>query len=1494
MEQPKDTCSSSSSSSCAGKQEEQGQASAIDDESVPATITGNRTDEEDKKTKLRGKKKKKIKFKAALDLSNFYWGKIYENLERDPKENFREDTPGKREAKEHPSFWDTGDTEEDDAGGGSDSDMAEEEEAPPVSWFDESNRRHEDDEDMFDIIVGESLDIIHRPSEPVSLVRQEHRRKELQELLNNRPDKYKRCQIKLEGPHLAICKVLEEADIHEEIEIHGRGKCGRTFNEDEVVVEILHGGPLGNDSDKDGDNNKMYGLVAGVLRSKFKETEFTVMACTSNSKEVHLMNPICNSVPKISVWRHRSRELEKKNYIDVYKRADDGQLLFDKYFEIVPEKRRCYIFLVVYLLWRPEFTYPQGAVVQVLDCGENLQGGLDVLKTHFKVPRYYGKKTLAHVLKITGSPDIRTPTEEEDIRHMTVFTIDNANSRVLDDALSVWKTKREGRDILLVGVHITDVTSVVKKGSAVDKEAEKRATSYFASEKSGCHMMPEPLSQNMLSLLPNCDRFAISVFFKVDKKGKMLQKPYVSRKFIRSCRNFSYKEVQAIIDDSASFECSQTLRSSIRTLDILAQHFRKERLGNSRFEVSFEDAISIYDEDKNQDIDARNLVEEFMIKTNQFIASYLVDSFRHCVPLRCQADPPEDKLKLWLNREGHVKDFLVKLQSRPIIDGYVCDIANQFESNNDRDRTDISVQKTIWDEIQGAADSQDFKKVRYLMCCDLLHPLQCLAIEHWMNIMKTGAYRCSSEGKKNTSHFSLNLFPYTHFTSPLRRYTDLITHRLVHAVLDEKEAPYTQAEVSKICAEMTEKYQRKKEFDRSYRITRKCKKLAKTPCTFSAIVDNVNTWQVTLCIPSLRGASYGRLELPLNLLDCSRKPQLRTLPSGKKKILCFWNKRFYRYEEPTRGHAVQPFEHAEEEFTGQERTMVGRGETSYVPEEQADGPSGRETSHAEGTESPGILIDSNIHTMYVPSAEFAQFLEAVFERSEENDSGRSCTEGEERLVSSGDSLNIPSAIFLRTGKQSLVPSGQDELASHCSEFSYSFCPGQVVRVQTHAAPDRGVPAPYVQLFHICDNFDLCLTHMDDPVVTFAEYVTVPVKGRNIRCIDEYQNAWLPVLEMESATSSVGGEETVVIDDAEVTIIKKRLGRKTVYLGTISLDPKFCDNRQIAIGGKSVDWLEEMKLGESNFSNLNYAALDYLCIRHKLQDKDLTDSTSSIWVGHAIVKKVKLKKPRGRYVDIDPDAGTVIVTFELRPNSRRPPNMLIGEPFGATLEIIPKSQADRRTEQMIVALDAQGCYLAKSIALSRYDLLNTREWSHRLALCMQSPTDLTDEERSLSSMTIINNENQTKAIRRALEYPFSLIQGPPGTGKTSIGVKLVFLFVKINKQMWREGEDPERKQVLFCGPSNKSVDLVARSLLKKLGKDLCPDILRVYGKSVEQVDFPVPIKIGVSNKRRKILKSDPELREVTLHHVIRQDGKPHASEIRVYDEKFRRKILPWKM
>ncbi|XP_067677521.1 3'-5' exoribonuclease HELZ2-like [Haliotis asinina] len=1311
------------------------------------------------------------------------------------------------------------------------------------TWFEKSQGRY-DGQDTDDIVVGENLDIVYWPKEAHVDILQHGLDGELHTKLQNDPQRYKRCIINLKGPHFAVCKIQDDERNLQEIEIHGRGKIGYTFNNDEVVVEILNNA-VDEDTDNASVDDKLYGKVEGVLRSKFRETRFPVLACTVNSKEKSIVSPLCNSIPRIRIWSHNSTQQKEdfnmsnsnsgmtqnnKHFIDVHAYEKGKQLKFQFCHEIIHSKKEQYVLLVVLLSWGKQFPYPQGAVVKVMECGTTFESGLKVLIPQFNVPRYYPSNTVQATVSLAGKIESgiyqAEITNREDYRHLSVFTVDNCNSKDLDDALSVWKVKQDG--VLLVGIHITDVTTFVKKGDDIDKTAEQRATTFFPTDDRGHHMIPETLSQDLLSLLPNCDRFAISVFFKIDKRGNIIEKPSVSRSIIRSDRKFSYEEVQNIIDgEPVQFKCKQSLKSSIRVLHVLAKNFRKERLGNSRFDVRFEDPRFVNIENKQGAIDAHNLIEEFMIRTNVFIGKWLMESWQHCVPLRCQSAPPVDRRVHWVNMEGSIIDLLVKLQGFRVLNDRECCVAKHCYQNSEETREHISVQKRVLEDLKEAGKRKDFAKARDLLCCDELHPLQCLANHRWVHMLDSATYKCSSKGKIYTGHFSLNLFPYTHFTSPIRRYVDLIVHRLVHAVLDGQNAPYTQAEVEKACEQMTKACQREIKLKNTCRTIRKSEMLSKKPLTFNAIVERVSDSSVALRIPSLRGTSYRRLELPLNLLDCCRKPVAETSSSGREQVVCFWKKRLYRYEER------------------QERERRDQINVNQIKK----------------TEQFNILLDENMHTEEVPFQDFAKALKDAFHAS-----------GRREVVPDIKDMSVSQ----RRGEKMLADEKYGDMSvCHFYGFRLIFYSGQVLKVQVHAEPERGMLTPYVQLFHVCANYDLCLTHLDDPVHTFAEYVTQPFRNRQFKYIDEYQETWLPVVRMESAFNSIGSEDTIVIDNVK-TLIRNCNQR---LIGRLILDAKFCDFRQIEIGGKGVDRMAKMKAGESSFDiPCNDASLDYLCLRHTPRDYDPSSmfSSASVWVGHALIKKVKLKKPKSRTADSDPHAGTVVIAFEMRPNSVPPPPILIDQEFPAAAEILVKSQIDRRTEQMLEILDTEGSELARNIALKGRSLLTTRLRSAHLI-----PTDLTEEERKLCSAMIINNFNQGIAIRRALDQPLSLIQGPPGTGKTTIGVKMVYLFNKINRTHSDEG----KRQVLYCGPSNKSVDLVAEYLVKKLGK-LCPRIIRMYGKTIEENDKPVPKKIVISDRNNKYLTSDPKIRKVTLHFVIRQDGRPHAEEIRKYDERFK--------
>jgi len=319
-----------------------------------------------------------------------------------------------------------------------------------------------------------------------------------------------------------------------------------------------------------------------------------------------------------------------------------------------------------------------------------------------------------------------------------------------------------------------------------------------------------------------------------------------------------------------------------------------------------------------------------------------------------------------------------------------------------------------------------------------------------------------------------------------------------------------------------------------------------------------------------------------------------------------------------------------------------------------------------------VNIDSNMHMEFIPFQEFAKVLETVFKKADEKrpNVGFIVPHGVERCHLRDEFC---------AQRVSSEGCGDSYIFHHC-RFKLEFRPGQVLRIQMHARPDRGTITPYVQLFHVCENFNLCLPHLEDPVDIFAKYVTKSIRNRTFSSVHEYQTTWLPIVAMETATSSVGSEETIIVDNVSVKLFKTSMGT----LGKFELDSKFCDFRQIEIGGRSVDRLDKMNSNESAFEKCSYhGSLDYLCIRHTPLNYDHYSMfcPASVWVGHALVKKVKQLKSsnpskRSRKKAVDPYGGSVVVTFKLRPNSIPPPAHLFERTFTATVEIIVKSEVDR--------------------------------------------------------------------------------------------------------------------------------------------------------------------------------------------------------------------------
>ncbi|XP_072270422.1 3'-5' exoribonuclease HELZ2 [Pyxicephalus adspersus] len=423
---------------------------------------------------------------------------------------------------------------------------------------------------------------------------------------------------------------------------------------------------------------------------------------------------------------------------------------------------------------------------------------------------------------------------------------------------------------------------------------------------------------------------------------------------------------------------------------------------------------------------------------------------------------------------------------------------------------------------------------------------------------------------------------------------------------------------------------------------------------------------------------------------------------------------------------------------------------------------------------------------------------------------------------------------------------------HYMELTLELRAGEPLPIQLCTVIERGFPSPSPQLCTLAPGIQVCLEHTSRPVECFSSFANrAPLK--TYRNINEYLMVWLPLCDMEAVEAAVREGAAVLLRDVPVKWRQEGSSKKAVGLkGTFTLTPLL---------------IKECDL-EMDFQNC------YLCIRLEGLPAEKTHNLSNLqnytWVAHGITKYTSsVSKEEDGHVDF--------LIHQCNMNEVPEEALRSGEPF--TLEIIPKLLPDIRKERAIKGLN-KASELTKSIALGKQvpDIVFNRNFIPQKSFAIpENPRPL--------------NTSQTEAVRKALTQPFTLIQGPPGTGKTVVGVHLAYWFHHVNQLtesgMDNEGEEEEvagRRILMYCGPSNKSVDVVGEMLLP-LSDKLRP--LRVYSEQMELSAFPYPgSNLRVTGYLREG-KPNETLRSITLHHLIRQPPNSYWRKITEMDQRIGR-------
>ncbi|KAI2798244.1 DIS3-like exonuclease 2 [Blomia tropicalis] len=422
------------------------------------------------------------------------------------------------------------------------------------------------------------------------------------------------------------------------------------------------------------------------------------------------------------------------------------------------------LFLVKIDNWSVQSLFPKGEILQTLGKSGDIESETEVVLKMYDIDTKEFPDEALEEYNLFSNETWKIPDEEynyrKDLRDECVFTIDPQSARDLDDALSI---RQLSRNIFEVGVHIADVSYFIKEKTMLNDIARSRATSVYLSNKV-IPMLPPLFCQNLCSLNPGEDRLTFSILFTIDINGN-IQDKWFGRTVINSCAKLSYEHAQRMIDSHNDEHLNSEefptifnewplaeISDKVKALNRIAQNIRNSRFENGSLRLDKTKIGFLLNEDgmpisfsKYELKDSNRMIEEFMLLANKVVAERLYNHFSNDGRAFLRGHPPPNLHNL-----------------------------NEFISFCKNTNIDFNVENSI----------SIYNSLKQLANNNPLHFRLCSI--NLIKSMKLAVYTCvnSTMSSHEFHHYALNFAKYTHFTSPIRRYADIIVHRLLATSLD--------------------------------------------------------------------------------------------------------------------------------------------------------------------------------------------------------------------------------------------------------------------------------------------------------------------------------------------------------------------------------------------------------------------------------------------------------------------------------------------------------------------------------------------------------------------------------------------------------------------------------------------------------------------------------------------------------------------------------------
>lgn len=741
----------------------------------------------------------------------------------------------------------------------------------------------------------------------------------------------------------------------------------------------------------------------------------------------------------------------------------------------------------------------------------------------------------------------------------------------------------------------------------------------------------------------------------------------------------------------------------------------------------------------------------------------------------------------------------------------------------------LYVLDSLWKQVQLAAGTHDYSQMVDLIAVDDMHPSLAPVCLDFRKALGRSVFGRFSQGEQQPAgHYSLQVDWYTWATSPIRRYLDVVLQRLILTALGHRGYTYSTRDIDGLCQDFSRQYACAQSYQRRAYSLYLATQLKAQPRDKLGFVVDVEI-----------GSRCFKMLFPVNR---------ETLPDP-----C-----------PVYYHSLQLAEHPQELVSQIGLRLAWRRRIYSV---QTSKPL-----------LPALGTGFDPHTQVIDAALWTQLLVLVKEQRWPEVAALIQEQGK-KLARQREKVQI-----------------HHSRCGHFVEVSYELSRGDTLQIQLGASLQRGFLAPTLQLWTVAPGFSLCLEHMERPGDCFSGHVHQALQD-HYRKVSDYSRVWEPLCALESLTSAVSENDSIVLQNVHISWDANRTSRGQLQ-GTFQLEAAFlqdncinilfdCCYLCIRLEGLPLPLASPLPGPSCLGSFLSIDPDTYTWVAHGLAG-DWDHGLAGDWEQESMDDRQEV--PRQVHFFIHHMAMEKVPEEVLRPSTR------------FTVEVISKQLPDLRKEEAVRRLK-EASPLVISIALGRPipephhqphrpHPPHRPHWPHQHSF-FKAPTSrfLERQNYNIPGGRHKLNPSQNRAIRSALEKQFTVIQGPPGTGKTIVGLHIIYWFHRSNQQRVPTGSssDGEEQQggpcVLYCGPSNKSVDVMGGLLLSRK-TELRP--LRVYGEQAEATEFPMP---GVSSrslfgKTSQEGRPNQNLRSITLHHRIRQAPNPYAAEIRKFDAQLR--------